>query len=222
MLLFSTNDLSGFEVHGKDQSIGKIGGFLFHPKTWMLEYLTVRRGIRPINKELYLPVEALGTPDNLHEMIQVDLNREDVEKRQSDIHRNIQMRQYSEHPIHYWRIGKYPKASPWLDPFAISAVFRQREENEVTSLDDTDNAKKLSYSDDVKGYHVDAKDESMGNVVDLVIDADHWVIRYVIIEDLDEKIMLPSAWVKNINPSAETVNLYLNKQMVLESPYVLG
>ena len=96
MLLFSTNDLSGFKVEGKDQSIGKIGGFLFHPKTWMLEYLTVSRGIWPFNKELYLPIEVLGTPDNLHEIIHVDLSYEDVEKLQSVVHKNIQMRKYME------------------------------------------------------------------------------------------------------------------------------
>lgn len=222
MLLFSTNDLSGFVVQGKDQSIGKIGGFLFHPKTWKLDYLTVSRGFWPFNKELYLPVEVLGIPDNLQEAIQVELTHEEVEKLQRDIHSNIQMRLYSEHPIHYWRIGKYPKSIPWLDPFAISTVFKQRKEDGGISLDDTDNAKNLRHSEDVKGYRVDAKDETMGNVVDLVIDADHWVIRYVIIEELDEKIMLPPAWVKNINPIAETVNLNLNRQMVLESPYVIG
>jgi len=222
MLLFSTNDLSGFKVQGRDESIGKISGFLFHSKTWMLEYLTVNRGIWPINKELYLPIEVLGTPDNLHEIIYVDLNHEDVEKLQSDVHKNIQMRKYTEHPINYWRIGKYPKAIPWLDPVAISAVFRQHKKNEVTNLEGTNNANALRYSDDVKGYRVDAKDTEMGNVKDLIIDADHWVIRYVIVEGFDETIMLPTSWVNSINSGAETLNLNLNKQMVLESPYVLG
>lgn len=222
MLLFSTNDLSGFEVQGNDQSVGEIGGFLFHPKTWNLEYLIVSRGIWPLNKERYLPVEVLETPVNLEETIHVDLNHEEVESLQNEIRGDIKTRIYTEHPIQYWRDEKYPKVIPWLDPFAISAVFRQRKLDGAANLDDPDEPKNLRYSDDVKGYQVNAKDKSMGKVVDLIIDADQWAIRYVVIEEVDEKFMLPPAWVKNINPAAETINLNLNRQIVLESPYVIG
>lgn len=222
MLLFSMNDLSGSKVEGRDLSIGRIGGFLFDPKTWKLEYLIARRGFWPLEKSLYLPVKYLEIPKNISGKVQVDLNHEDVEKLQTEAKKNILAREYSKHPIHYWRIGKFPKAIPWVNPMAINDVFKQRKENQEIRGEDTDNVKNLRYSADVKGYRVDAKDKLVGTVKDLVIDAELWLIRYVIIEGLNRKMMLPSTWVKNINSAAETLHLNLNRQMVLESPYVIA
>ena len=221
MLLYSTNKLLGFKVKGKNEELGEVKGFLFNSETWDLEYLTIERGTWPMKKEFNIPIDRLGIPENFDECFHSNLSLEEMID--LDFMASQKLGGDPGHPISSWRAGEYRQRIPWLAPLAISALFKKRSQRQVDSLEREEVVKTLRNYDEIQGFQVNAQDDEMGEVTDLIIDADLWVIRYVIIERSEEgRIMLPSSWVKKVNPSAESVDLILEKKLVLDSPYVIG
>jgi hypothetical protein len=223
MWLYSTNELLKYKIQGKDRILGDVRGFLFDTITWRVKYWRGERGFWPFKKELVVPSDRIDKmPNKADKIISTNLLEAEIENLSSTNWFCVQLGKAFENVNPYWRIGNFPRTFAWRLPFAIGSVYSyHQEEPDIPQVEHTIHPQLRSLRE-FKGYQVDAKDGEIGEVKDLIIDADGWKIRYVIVDSPPKRIMMPSQWINQINPSLEILKLNLNRKLILDSPYVIG
>lgn len=224
MLLLTTKDLKEYSVQGTDGDLGQVDGFAFNLETWDLEYLISIKSKWFLQTEVFLfPMSVLKQAKNRAQIIPTRLNLENARKVTRQVEKSVQLSDRVNSPLTYWRAGKFSRGFLWLDPYAISALMKalDRRETEATASEKIENDN-LRSSSELIGYRVTARGEHLGKIEDLIVDADYWKIRYAVIAGDEEKIMMPAQWIEWFDPLEETIDLNLDKELVLESPYALG
>jgi sporulation protein YlmC with PRC-barrel domain len=222
MLLISLNELRKYEIQGKEDILGDVNGFLFDITTWKVKHLRVKYGIWPFKKEFVIPMDCIGAPDNVEKVIPTDLLEKDLEHLPSTNWLRTQIGNAFEKINHHWRIGNFRRSFAWRLPFAISSIFNYYQEEPKIPQAEHSIHPQLRSLMEFEDYRVDARDGDIGEVQDLFIDADRWKIRYVMVHGPQNTIMLPSQWIRQVNPTHETLKLDLNRESVLDGPYVIG
>ena len=224
MLLLTTKDLKEYSVQGADGDLGQVDGFAFNLETWDLEYLISNKSKWFLQTEVFLfPTSVLKQAKNRAQIIPTRLNEEDARQLTRQVEKSVQLSDRVNNPLTYWRAGKFSRGFLWLDPYAIAALMKalDRRETEASASEKIENGN-LRTSSELIGYLVTARGEHLGKIEDLIVDADYWKIRYVVIGGDEEKIMMPAQWIEWFDPLEETIDLNLEKELVLESPYALG
>jgi hypothetical protein len=81
----------------------------------------------------------------------------------------------------------------------------------------------LRSSANVKGYGIQATDDSIGHVQDFVFDDESWAIRYLVIDTRNwwpggKKVLVGTHWIEDIDWAARTVQVKLTRAQVKSSP----
>ena len=222
MKLFSTNELLKYKVEGNDGVLGDFAGFMFHGQSWNLKYLRVKRGIWPFQRKFLVPIDKLTAPDNMDKVIHADVNINEVNQLPTARRGRFKVGEDSETSL-AWRIGNFPRMMAWMNPFAISSLFRYYNRRGQTLQTEFIVSPHLRSSAEIEGFKVDARDDGeVGEIKDLIIDANDWTVAYVIVSGVEDLIMMPHQWVNRILPAKQKMKLTLDKELVLDSPYIVG
>ena len=77
-MLRNTKEMRGFEIDAIDGTIGRVEGFLFEERAWIIRYLATTTGSWPFGKRLLIATEALEDPDRERRMFPVTLTKDQV------------------------------------------------------------------------------------------------------------------------------------------------
>ncbi|HET8729042.1 MAG TPA: PRC-barrel domain-containing protein [Alphaproteobacteria bacterium] len=180
-MLWSTERLRDFGVRATDGDVGTISDLLFDDRSWTVRYLVVRAGNWLTGRKVLIAPAALRSPDGGHRTVPVNLSREQV-KSSPDIDADMPVNRQHEVDLHryygwtpYWG-APYVAGSPVPGPLADVASGAA----EPSAADTGDNH--LRSEKEVRGYHIGARDGSVGHVEDFLVDEDRWQIRYMVVD----------------------------------------
>lgn len=162
------HDLTGMPVHARDGDIGSIKDILFDPHSWAVRYLEVSTGwlfghdvLIPVDK-----VKSIQAPDGA---VTFDLTKEQIENSPPAEPERPVDRGYESRLMGYYGLSPY-----WAAPPEVGVPPQAMPVEQQSS--DTRQAPELLSGREIDGYDLDAQDETVGTVRDVLIDVDTWKV----------------------------------------------
>lgn len=223
--MYSSDDLRGYGILAEDGELGSVDDFFFDDGSWTVRYLVVDTGKWLPGKHVLITPSVVGSPDTRAGMIPVSLMREQV-KNSPDVDtkkpvsrvKEIEMAQYYGWPA-YWDSG-IMAAGPVLAPPPTPQAARDIQELTETSVDES--KPNLRSAHDISGYAIQAADDEIGSVSELLIEDDKWKIRYLVVRTgllfAGKKALLSPEWVERISWNDRKVFVGVSTDMIRSAP----
>lgn len=207
-MLWNLEELRGYALRATDGSLGSVADVYFDDETWTVRWLVVDTAWL-FGRRVLLPPSVLGHPDAGEREFPVDLSQEQVKNAPDvDTHQPVGRREES---LVYGYYGWFPYwggdawGTPASDPGPVSA----RETH-------------LRSGHDLIGYHMRETDDGMGEVEDLLIDENGWVIRYMIVDTGNwlpgRRVLISPRWANAVSWPDRHVSVGLTRRDVESSP----
>ena len=226
-MLNSIHQLTGSTIRATDGDIGKVKAAYFDDQRWAIRYLVVDTGGWLTGRSVLISPYAVQPPLKEDKCIPVRLSREQVKNSPDiDTHKPV-ARQHEQAYLDYygypeyweggglWAMGAVPVMSIDRHDVEVAAAARAR----VAGSDDVH----LRSSDEVKGYDIQAPDDSIGHVKDFIFDEESWAIRYLVVDTRNwwpggRKVLIGTHWINRIDWADKKVFANLSREQVQASP----
>ena len=222
-MLRSLKDLERYNVSATDGDIGSVANFLLDDERWAIRYLVVKTGgFFNERRVLISPIsfrEVDWSAARFHLALTMDKIKNspsvDVDKPVSRQHERDYYGYYG-YPNYWgssgmWGMGAYPNtlaAGAWCNP---SAGYYE-EPGDIH----------LRSAQEVRGYHIQGSDESIGHVDDFIVDDETWAIRYLVIDTsnwwVGKKVLVAPLWITSVSWQQRNVYVAMSRQMIKDSP----
>lgn len=228
-MLRSVKELRGFAVSAQDGEVGKVKDAYFDDDSWAVRYLVVDTGEWLSSRQVLISPMSVRGLDWENALVRVGLTRQQVEDSpQVDTDKPVS-RQYEVsfygyygYPYYWggpflWGTAPYPVLTPPKQEEVAAREAREREAREHASADPH-----LRSAKAVIGYHVQATDEAIGHVEDLIFDEQNWAIRYAVVDTRNwwpgKHVLIPPQWFTRIEWTQSRVHVDVTRQAVESSP----
>jgi hypothetical protein len=162
--------------------------------------------------------------------LDVNLSRQQVrDSPDIDTHQPVTRQHEREYLSHYdypaywegaglWGMGPFPLSPPYPPSAAEIAEDQAMKARDRQAAD-----VHLRSTAAVTGYTLQASDDSIGHVQDLVFDDESWAIRYFVVDTRNwwpggKKVLIATHWVNQIDWATRTVHVTLTRDEVKHSP----
>jgi PRC-barrel domain len=207
-MLRSLADLRGYALLATDGEVGTVADFLVDDATWAVRYLVADTGTwREDHQTLVSPIAVRGVDWDLR-AIAVGLTREEIERsppleRHLPVSRQFEqdLYQYYGWPYYWGGVGAWGTV---LTPAALAMEPPPAPEDAGEAADaEPPEDPHLHSVREVTGYHVQARDDEVGHVEDLIVDDETWTVRYLIVDTRNwlpgRKVLIPPSWVERFS-----------------------
>ena len=229
-MMNSVSHLNGSTITATDGEIGHVSQVYFDDQAWAIRYLVVDTGTWLSGREVLVSPYAVRQPLADVKKVNVRLTREQVERSPDiDTHQPVSRRHerdylgYYDYPEYWggdalWAMSAMPLVPPALQAPAETQAERAAIEKSVPAED-----VHLRSSAAVRGYDIQATDDSIGHVDDFVFDDETWAIRYLVVDTRNwwpggKKVLIATRWIDNIDWAGRTVAVKLTREQVKSSP----
>lgn len=223
-------DIKRFTIAATDGEIGVSKDFLFDDRAWTVRYMYAdTHKWLPLGKKVLISPIALRQIDMEDEKIHVNLTKQQIKDSPPiDEHKPVS-RAYEQLFFKYFGYGYYwtgPGAwGEYSHPTALSEVTPAPHIAELEKTDITDSQKDnhLRSIDELQGYEIKAKDESFGQVHDLILDTENWEIALIVIDTHQllpggKKVLIAPKHFESINWLEHNISSHLSKDMIKHFP----
>jgi hypothetical protein len=219
-MLRQSSELTGYEIHATDGTIGSVVDFLVDDQHWNLRWAVVDTGEWLTGRQVLLPLSVLEPPDSALLQIPVDLTREQVRNSpQIDTDEPVSRRRETEIYDYY---GWIPYWYPAINPI----VGAPPSEASPPSPDDFGRNQggdpHLRSIGELIHYYVQAQDGDIGHVEDFLVDVDHWNVRYLVLDTANwwsgRMLIVPTRWIDAVDFDDEAIRLERTRQQIETSP----
>ncbi|HLP41753.1 MAG TPA: PRC-barrel domain-containing protein [Fibrobacteria bacterium] len=203
-MLHSARKTKAYSLATKDGRIGHVREYYFDDHAWAVRYLVAQAGNWLTGRLVLISPHSLGQPDRSQKLIPVDLTRDQIRQGPSPesdrpVSRQFEMDYYQYFGWPYYWVGPYlwgPSPYPVL-PAPTGGELDARQPQDLPKGDPH-----LRSTDEVSGYHIQARDGELGHVEDFLFDDRDWAIRFVDINTRNlwggRRILVPPAWIRGI------------------------
>ena len=219
-MLYKAEAIKGYSLEGYDGEIGTVEEFYFDDLHWTIRYLVADTGNWLSDRHVLLSPYALVAVSTESHHITVNLTRQQIEESPPLNSDKPVSRQFEEDYFRYYEWPTY-----WAGPYLWDSYSDTIRDN-VRWLDSTPNQKMLDphlrSSNEMYGYHIQAADEEIGHVEDIILDDATWAIRYLIISTKNwwpgKKVLVSPQWIKRVSWSESKVFVNLPREIIKQSP----
>lgn len=222
-MLRSLNDISGYELQGSDEEIGRCKDFLFEDLLWVIRYMVVDTNLwLPFGQKVLISPISLGDPDWNNDVFPINLSLEQVKSSPSlEEHQPIS-HQYESELFKYYGYGYYWIGNDIWGSSSRPTPFVDSDKLEDTSLLKTED-RHLRSVQEIKGYEIQTTDQKIGHIVDFIFNTDNWAIPYVVIDTNNwlpggRKVIVSHQCFESVNWAARSLTVNLSSQTILDSP----
>jgi sporulation protein YlmC with PRC-barrel domain len=223
-MLRSLKDIHGYQVNATDGDIGTVSNFLFDDKDWTVRYLVVETGGFFDNHRVLISPISFGEPewsakrfplaltmDKVKNSPGIDTDKPVSRQHECDFHG------YYGYPYYWgysgtWAMGAYPS-------MLANAKFN---EPNTASQDPALYDVHLRSAAELRGYHIQGSDDTIGHLEDLIIDDETWTVRYLVIDTSNwwfgKKVLVSPLWAGRISWEERNVHVDMSRQSIKESP----
>ena len=222
-MLRSLKDLEQYTVGATDGDIGYVVDFFLDDQRWTIRYLIVSTGglfdgrhvlISPIsfrevtwsNRRFNLAL----TVDKIKDSPNVDTDKPVSRQHEREV------QGFYGYPYYWdnsglWGTGSYPDA-------LASGV-----QNEILPEHfDEPGDVHLRSAKEVRGYHIQGRDEEIGHIQDFIVDDRTWEVRYLVIDTQNwwfgKKVLVAPHWANRVSWEERKVFVNLSRRAIKDSP----
>lgn len=248
-MLRSLEHLFGYTILAQDGDVGSVRDALFDDQSWEVRYLMIDTGKWLPGRKVVIPPQELGEPNWEEQRIPTSMTREQV-KRSPPIDAHQPVSAQHEQEVHryfgwqpYWGTQAMPlgqraivPAPIWVrnpahagvDPrtggkrpnVAASAVGTR--EAAAARASESGSEPGLRSVHEVDGYGIQALDDDLGSVKDVIVDTDTWGVAYFVIDTRrwlpGRRVLISPDWVDHISWADQKLHVRLTKDQVKNSP----
>jgi uncharacterized protein YrrD len=218
--------MAGFRIRAVDGDIGKVSDWYFDDQSWAVRYLVVDTGAWLPGRLVLLAPAVVAAIDDEEKAVEVGLTREQIEQSPpaetdepvSRQHEVALHRHYG-WPV-YWSPAPGLGGPTPLD--AMGATIEPGDAADVEAGTRDGGDPHLRSAKEVSGYAIDASDGAIGNVQDLVVDDEDWLIRYVLVDTRPwwpgGHVLVDSGKVRAVSWEDRAVSVDLSREQVRRQP----
>jgi hypothetical protein len=228
-MLHNLKDLEGLTINAIDGDIGLTKDFYFDDNRWTIRYFVVETGSWFSSKKVLLSPISIDRLNFKEETLIANITREQVRHSPDiDTHKPVS-RQFEVHYFGYYGYPFYWGGSDlwgsYSNPFMIvpgngTKVPDTFADDDATRYRDQDHH--LRSSDEVIGYHMEARDGEIGHLQGMLIDADTLAIRYLIINTsnwwLGHLVLIAPQWITEVSWVNEKIYVDMTQEQVKDAP----
>jgi uncharacterized protein YrrD len=228
-MIQTVTDLQGDEIMARDGAIGAVEDVYFDDERWAVRYLVVDTGAWLPGRRVLISPASVDVTSSTGSTVRVGLTREQVRKAPDiDSDQPVSRRYEAAHAAHFgyapywsgpllWGRAALPIAGAALPPAHPAPPEATREAR--TEIEEGD--PHLRSCKEVIGYGIEARDGSIGEVRDFVLDERSWAIRDVVV---DTRVWWPGGhvhvspdYVKRIDWGERRMHVLLTRAQVKRS-----
>lgn len=226
-MLRSLKDLRNYQIHATDGELGRVSDVLFDDRHWRVRYFVVETGGWLGGREVLLSPASVREAVWPDRAIRVALTRQQVKDSPGSETALPVSRQVESQLVNYYgwppywgatELGVPAMVPPPPPPKEVAAAAEQQQRQQQQAPPDPN----LRSLHEVSGYHIAARDDSIGHLDDLIADDENWTIRYLVIDTRNwlpgRKVILAPVWARSINWAEREVVVDLTKEQIKNSP----
>jgi len=216
-------------VAASDGLLGVVNDVLFDDQTWALRWLVLDTGDVLPGRKVLLPPSALGHVDDEAHTLKVRLSKQEI-KDSPDIDTDAPVSRRMESSLYafygwnpYWNtyafMGDYGLAAA-VSPSPVGAP--RPGDQDGLDAGKAEGDIHLRSLHEINGYHMVARDGSLGHVRDALINDHDWSVRYLVVETgswwSGHRVLISPRSVTSVNWSDRAIDLDIDQKTVRESP----
>ena len=217
-------ELKRYVLDAEDGEIGRCKDFLFDDRNWVVRYMVAdTRKWLPGRKVLISPI-SLGIPDHDEKRFPVKLSINQIREspplsEDAPVSRKYESLWFSHFGYHPYWIG----AESWGLAYFPDQMFAYKDlKDKVEDILEEAEESHLRSAVEVCGYHVRARDESIGYIEDFLVEERSWIIRYMIVDTRKwlpgRKFLVSRNWAEEIDWPRKRVFIDLSAEDIKSSP----
>ena len=227
-MLHKATTLQTYQLDSLDGEMGRVKDFYFDDQSWGIRYLIADTGTWLSDRKVLISPHALLSAMRKEKNISVSLTKAQIEDSPSlDTDKPVS-RQFEEN-YHgffgwpgYWA-GSFPMAAGYPMGGTVPAMMVVPEMSSTLTEEEKESwDPHLRSTKEVLTDKIEAKDGSIGHVDDFIIDEEHWIIRYLVIDTVNwwpgKKVLVSPKWIERISWEESTVFLNLTRDAIRSSP----
>jgi hypothetical protein len=223
-LLHQGKELRKLDIRAVDGDIGTVHDFFFDDKHWTTRYLVVdTMKWLPGRKVLISPM-SIQEVEPVVGAIALSVTKEKIKKSpetdtDKPVSREHELKFYGHYSyLPYWASGRGAWGPHWYPADLAKHGAGQKEEFADTERHDESNLRSMK---EVTGYHIEAKDGSIGHVEDFIFCDESWAIRYMVVDTKNwwpgKKVLVSPEWITHVNWDEQTVYVNLLQDTIKNS-----
>ena len=221
-MLNSAKALRDYRLDGLDGEIGKVREFCFDDRHWTIRYLVANTGYwLPGRQVLISPYALVAIDRDIYNLkININLTKQQIQESPSLDSDKPVSRQFEGSYYGYYGYPIY-----WGGPYRWGAypyIERIREQWHASTLRENNGDPHLRSTHAVTGYHIQAQDGEIGQVLDFIIDDETWTIRYLIVNTHNwwpgKKVLVSPQWIESVSWEEQSVRVKLSREAIKHSP----
>jgi uncharacterized protein YrrD len=220
-MLSKAKILNGYSIQNTDdETIGKVKDIYFDDRHWTVRYLVANTGTWLTGRKVLLSPYALVAVNADDKNIVADLTKKQIEGSPLlDSDKPVSKQFESDYYGYYgWPTYWYGPYSWGYYPYIERDSVKWKQHNPGGKAWDHH----LRSCHEVTGYHIEAEDGEIGHVEDVIIDAETWEIRYLIVNTSNwwagKKVLISPLWIGRVSWSERKVVIDLTRQAIKSSP----
>lgn len=230
----SEKELEGLAIHARDGLIGRVTDTYFDDEEWRTRYVVVDTGKWLNSRRVLLSAAQLRPVAPGNPTLVIDATCDQVRRSPPlDAHRPVSRQQ--ERTLHdyfgwpyYWGASlagaavplAVPPPPPALPPLVPAADRRLNAG--VPELPEDLVEPHLRSAYEVRGYHIEASDGTIGHVDDFLLDETSWAIRHLVIDTRNwwpgKKVVVAPRWVQEVRWPDRVVTVALTRSAIESAP----
>lgn len=222
-MLRSVAEIVGYRLQATDGDIGRCKDLLFDDAQWTVRYVVAETGGWLSGRKTLISPISIERPDWGSRRIVTRLDRKQIESApELDADAPVS-RQYERRYHAYFRWPRYwGGAGIWAADAYPQPLFDDEGRVAVEEADEDSGDPHLRSFEEVKGYRISARDGSIGQVDDLIMDDASWAIRYLVVDTRrwlpGKKVLVSPLWVTAVHWSEQDVHVDLDRDQIKDSP----
>jgi sporulation protein YlmC with PRC-barrel domain len=218
------NELRGYRLLATDGKIGSVEDFLFDDQNWTNRYLVADTGHWLPGKLVLISPVSLAKPDWREGVFPVRLTREQIQNSPGiDTHKPVSRQHETElHRYYGWPAYWAAYAGPESEMETAEVAAASYEARRQAAVRTSEGDPHLRSIREVTGYSIHASDGEIGHVEDFIVDADNWVIRYMVVDTRKwlsgKEVLVAPRWIREVRWDERSVHVDLSKEQIKHGP----
>ena len=202
--------LHTYTVVTTDGYTARLRTLYFDDRRWSVRHLVINVRHWLAVRDVLLPPECVRGIDTTRRRLLISLNRHDVAARpEAWTDRPVSQQRKTSVDAVYWYSVFPGSLSP--RPFTDGMIGPRRRDD-----------RHLRSAAEVLGYYVHARDDEIGHLADLLVDAASWKIRYAVVDTRNwwpaKHVLVPVEWITWVSWGAATVYVNLARSVIRNAP----
>jgi uncharacterized protein YrrD len=222
-MLRSLKDMEQYTVGATDGDVGNVVDFFLDDERWVIRYLIVNTGGLFDGRHVLISPISFGEVGWPKQRFNLGLTVDKIKNSPNvDTDRPVSRQHEREYFGHYGYSHYWDYSGLWgtgNDPRVLA--FSGGEEVTPDTIDGPGDIH-LRSARELRGYHIQGSDDSIGHVADFIVDDQTWEVRYLVVDTRNwwfgKKVLIAPHWANRVSWEERKVFVNLSRRAIKDSP----